>query len=107
MFDNLSDYDFEQLVADLLGAHWQTRVDSFPRGRDGGVDLRVIGPHDRLGLSAGQELVVQCKHRPNSTFAGLRSDLRGEANKPIVSTAAQYVLVTSAKLTRQNKIELP
>src|SRR5947207_14738998 len=43
-FEELSDYDFARLVADLLSAHWRVDVDTFPRGRDGGVDLRVLGP---------------------------------------------------------------
>jgi hypothetical protein len=38
-FEELSDYDFERLVADLLSAHWKVDVDTFPRGRDRGVDL--------------------------------------------------------------------
>ncbi len=106
-FEELSDYDFEQLVADLLSAEWKTQVRTFPRGRDGGVDLRVLGPTDGpLGLLPGDELVVQCKHRPHGTLAGLRSDLRAEAAKPIVDQATRYVLVTSARLTRNNKKEV-
>jgi broad-specificity NMP kinase len=103
-FEELSDYDFEQLVADLLSAEWNVRVENFPRGRDGGVDLRVLGPAGApLHLAAGDELVVQCKHRPHAVLAGLRSDLRLEAAKPIVDEAARYVLATSARLTRANK----
>jgi hypothetical protein len=106
MFENLSDYDFEQLTADLLSAEWQTRVDSFPRGRDGGVDLRVLGPTGGpLALLAGQELIVQCKHRPGSNYSALRGELRSEAQKAVVSDADRYVLVTSARLTRLNKRE--
>jgi hypothetical protein len=106
-FEELSDYDFERLVADLLSARWEIDVDTFPRGRDGGVDLRVLGPTGApLQLGEGDELVIQCKHRPNATIAQLRSDLRQEAGKSIVDSAARYLLVTSARLTRANKNEI-
>jgi DNA polymerase III delta prime subunit len=59
-----------------------------------------------LRLGEGEELVIQCKHRPNATIAQLRSDLRDEARKPIVDAAARYLLVTSARLTRANKDEI-
>lgn len=106
-FGELSDYDFEQVVADLLGAEWRTRVESFPRGRDGGVDLRVLGPtSEPLNLPPKEELVVQCKHMPGATMAQLRGQLRVEASKKIVSKSYRYVLVTSARLTRMNKQEI-
>lgn len=105
--EQLSDYDFEQVVADLLTAEWRVRVESFPRGRDGGVDLRVLGPvSDPLNLPAGNELVVQCKHMPHATIAQLRRPLREEAAKKIVGRAYRYILVTSARLTRGNKQEV-
>lgn len=105
--EELSDYDFERLVADLLSAAWDVDVQTFPRGRDGGVDLRVLGPVSApLSMTSGQELVVQCKHRPNAKMAALRPVLRVEAAKPVVSAADRYVLVTSAPLTRANKKEI-
>jgi hypothetical protein len=104
---DLSDYDFEQLVADLLSAEWKANVQAFPRGRDGGVDLRILGPTtDPLNLADGQELVIQCKHHPNGNLSSIRSDLRVEAKKPIVDIAARYVLATSARLTRKNKSDV-
>ncbi len=106
-FEELSDYDFELVVADLLSALWKVKVDTFPQGRDGGVDLRVLGPCGRpLELGAGEELVVQCKHRPRDGIARLRGELRREASKSVVESATRYVLVTSARLTRVNKGEI-
>ncbi|MFE9206837.1 restriction endonuclease [Micromonospora sp. NPDC007230] len=103
-FENLSDYDFERLAADLLAAEWKVHVESFPRGRDGGVDLRVLGPAKKpLNLAPGDEVVIQCKHRPTAAFKDLKSQLNKEAKKGIVGTARRYILVTSARLTRANK----
>ena len=53
-FRSLSDYDFELLVRDLLQKELNTRLESFARGRDGGMDFRY---KDKAGT-----LVVQCKH---------------------------------------------
>ncbi len=106
-FGQLSDYDFEQLVADLLGAEWRVRVEYFPRGRDSGVDLRVLGPTpEPLNLPPQRELVVQCKHMPDAGITQLRRPLKEEASKKIASDAYRYVLVTSARLTRANKQEI-
>lgn len=103
-FDGLSDYDFELLVCDLLSAEWGVHVESFPRGRDGGVDLRVLGPASApLHLEEKTELVVQCKHRPNATFSQLQSELKAEAVKAKALSPDRYMLVTSARLTRANK----
>ena len=103
----LSDYDFEQVIADLLSAEWHVRVEYFPKGRDSGVDLRVLGPVPApLNLPPQGELVVQCKHMPGATITQLRSLLRAEASKKIVGEAYKYVLVTSARLTRANKQEI-
>jgi hypothetical protein len=103
-FEELSDYDFERLAADLLAADWGVRVHTFPRDRDGGVDLRVLGPiTGPLQLSPAEELVAQCIHRPNARLPGLRAGLVAEAAKPIVDEATRYVLVTSARLTRQQE----
>jgi Restriction endonuclease len=106
-FGELSDYDFEQVVAELLGSEWRVRFEVFPRGRDGGVDLRVLGPtSEPLSLPPNAELVVQCKHMPGATIARLRSYLRTEARKNSVREAWRYILVTSARLTRANKKEI-
>ena len=49
-FGQLSDYDFEQLVADLLGAQWGVRVEYFPRGRDSGVPFGWNCNHQHTAL---------------------------------------------------------
>lgn len=103
-FEALSDFDFEQLMADLLSAEWGAEVEFFPRGKDGGVDLRVLGPTSKpLSLADGEELIAQCKHRPQASYRDIEPELKKEADRPIVADASRYVLVTSARLTRLNK----
>jgi hypothetical protein len=103
-FEELSDFDFERFVADLLSAHWGVRVESFPRGRDGGVDLRVLGPTGPpLSLGDKDELVVQCKHYPRGTFSTLKPTLVKEAARIVTHPASRYMLATSARLTRAAK----
>jgi hypothetical protein len=64
-FDDLSDYDFELLAADLLGRELGRRFETFSRGPDGGIDLRA---HIGRGFH-----YAQCKHYALSGFARLRS----------------------------------
>jgi hypothetical protein len=53
--------------------------------------------------STGDELVVQCKHRPGSLLSALKNELIDEAAKDIVDQACRYILVTSARATRKSK----
>jgi hypothetical protein len=92
----LSPPDFEDLVRDLLAAHWKVAIESFRGGRDGGVDLRCT--------HSGETTIVQCKHYVRSTFAKLRSHLtEKELPKIRALNPRRYVLVTSLALTPANK----
>lgn len=98
-FSNLSALDFEELVHDLLQVMWQTRLELFKAGRDGGVDLRAY--------CDGQSLIVQCKNYARSTFANLRSAMRDEELPKLhVLKPGRYVLVTSLPLSVAEKSEL-
>jgi hypothetical protein len=100
LFDDLSDYDFELLVADLLGAEFKRTFETFPRGRDGGIDLRAR-------LSNGLH-IVQCKHYANSSFSTLERAARRE-NKVLSQMKPRprrYMFVTSRRLTASNKTKL-
>jgi DNA polymerase III delta prime subunit len=101
-WSNLSDYEFEQLVGDLLGTELGVRFERFTRGRDGGIDLRYIPPRRQ------RPHIVQAKHYQGSTYANLRSAINKEAERlrnGKISTAS-YRLVTSLGLTPGNKSEL-
>ncbi|MCW2667738.1 MAG: hypothetical protein JWN57_2700 [Frankiales bacterium] len=100
-YEALSDYDLETVARDLLAEHWRVRVDSFPRGKDGGVDLLVRGPAScsGLNLAAGQDLVVLVKHYPSASAAEVQRAFRKDMTAPAVRGAHRLALVTTARLT--------
>ncbi|MDF7773766.1 restriction endonuclease [Sphingomonas sp. AOB5] len=92
----LSHADFEELVHDLLEAEWESPLESFKTGRDGGVDLRRI--------DAGASTIIQCKHFEGSSFSTLLSKLKSQEIAKVRALApARYILVTSVGLTPGNK----
>ena len=99
-FRSLSSFEFEHLVRDLLQKELGVYIESFKRGRDGGIDLRhIAGPRDRL--------VVQCKHYLESGYSKLLHHLKNvELAKVQRLKPARYILATSVGLTPANKDEL-
>ncbi|MGE5372830.1 MAG: restriction endonuclease [Solirubrobacterales bacterium] len=92
---NLSSYDFERLVRDLLQCEYKVTLESFKSGRDSGIDLRYC--------SGGDILIVQCKHYAGSSLSSLIRDLENEKPKVIKLNPTRYVIATSLGLTPQNK----
>ncbi|WP_145011422.1 MULTISPECIES: restriction endonuclease [Kocuria] len=92
-FRSLSPIDFEQFVRDLLNADLGTRFVSFAVGPDGGVDLR--------DTSHNQEIIAQCKHRPDAKKGELAAMAKAETspdrwqNKNL----SKYYFVVSAPMT--------
>lgn len=98
-FKALSDYDFEQLVCDLLSAQQGQQVESFRQGRDQGIDLRYTTVN-------GGKAVVQCKHYVKTPFSGLCTAMKKERKKIERLAPERYVLVTSQFLTPLEKDKL-
>ncbi|MGP9021135.1 restriction endonuclease [Streptomyces sp. BR1] len=98
-YSDLSPHDFEILVRDLLQASHGVRMETFPPGRDGGIDIR-------LHRNGEETLIAQCKHSPGRTFAQIKGQLESEAKKIGDRFSCRYILATSASLTRQNKQEI-
>lgn len=101
-WDNLSDYEFESLVGDLLAADLGVRFERFTRGRDGGVDLRHIP-------AGGEDPdIVQAKHYKGSTLSALRTAVKSEAKRLAAGKVKSrtYRLATSLGLTPNNKTEI-
>jgi hypothetical protein len=97
-FHQLSPYDFEVFVRDLLQAHWKVTVESFKAGRDGGIDLRYA--------RAGHKVIVQVKHFARTGLAGLLREMKTEATKVQTLKPDRYVVVTSVPLSPANKDDL-
>jgi hypothetical protein len=100
-FSQLSAFDFEMLVHNLLEKEWGCRLEAFKSGRDRGVDLRHSCPR------SGSKTIIQCKHYVGSGFSKLLSHLKKEeAHKVFALAPDRYVLVTSVGLTPDNKDEI-
>src|ERR1700675_1184465 len=96
-FRLLSSYDFELLARDLLKEELKVRVESFSKGRDGGIDFRF--------RSARGALVVQCKHYED--YGELQRVLkRDEAAKVRRLKPSRYILVVSTPVTPHRKEKL-
>jgi DNA polymerase III delta prime subunit len=105
LFNNLSDLDFECLTRDLLAAHWGRDLEVFPRGPDGGVDVRAVAVDDAPAV------VVQCKHFENSSFSQLRSSVtavqsRWEEMDLCTDPRTEFYLSTTLSLTAKQKDKL-
>lgn len=105
-YSNLSDHDFEMLIADLLGAELSCRFERFARGADCGIDLRSP-------LTDDGRNIVQCKHYVRSSITHLLSAADRErerlmASPPFarLSDRDHYWFVTSASLTPEGKHRL-
>ena len=94
-WENLSDYEFEDVVGDLLGAELNVSYERFARGADGGVDLR----------ERGTKRIVQCKHYIRSSWGDLRRAARHEAQR-FKSPPESYRFVTTFALTDNRKTQL-
>ena len=72
-FNNFSDFEFEILCKDIMQKKLGIKLYTFPRGRDGGIDI--------TNDPASRTLVIQVKHYINSKYADLISSLKKEVGK--------------------------
>jgi hypothetical protein len=100
-WDNVSDYELESIVGDLLGAELGVRFERFTPGRDQGIDLR----HLRKGRGPD---VVQCKHYKSSRWEDLLRAAKRETKRlaKMEPTPGSYRFVTSLGLSPKRKAEL-
>lgn len=103
-FKNLSDYEFELMIHDLLENDLSIRLESFSKGRDRGIDFRnFIFDKDKKT----ENIIIQCKHYSNSTFSNLLSIIKNdEVNKIKNLSPDEYILCTSLNLSVQQKQKL-
>ena len=99
-WSNLSDYDFELVCRDVMSVVLGHRVETFARGRDGGIDLRY---------SSGRTHVIgQAKHYLQSTYGDLLTTTKKEGVKldALSPKPTRYILFTTQSLTPGRKAEL-
>jgi hypothetical protein len=98
-YSQLSDVEFEDLVADLMRAETGDRYERFARGPDGGIDLRHLAPGERPDI-------VQCKHYVRSSFSQLEGSLHVESERVQKIGPRRYYVATTHPLTPRQKDRL-
>ena len=102
-FANISPYDFELLIRDLLNSAEDLHLRAFAPGRDRGIDLRGWQSGRRNAL-----VIVQCKHMIASTYSQLLSSVKKEKVKldKLTQKPIRYILATTQLLTAGNMDEI-
>jgi restriction system protein len=102
-------YEFQDLVATLLTAMGYFIAHISPRGKDGGID--IIAYNDPLGTKPPR-MVIQVKHRPNSTIPAddirrLAGTMKRESDVGIFVTSGDFSSPAKNEARTQGKhIEL-
>jgi len=65
-FETLNDKEFEVLTVDLLSKEFNTHIERFKSGRDGGIDGRFFEGSVENGV-----VIIQCKHWLKSGIVSL------------------------------------
>jgi hypothetical protein len=101
ILENLSPQDFEELCCDILQSHLQLNLERFKPGKDKGIDLRCLE-------NDNSKTIIQVKHTPGSYGSSHRSSLKKEyiSFQKHKHNPSRYILITSAKLSGDNKKEI-
>lgn len=97
-FNNLCDFEFEILCKDIMQKKLGIKLQTFQKGRDGGIDIT----DDPLKKS----LIIQVKHYINSKYSDLIASLRKEVKKVQELQPQKYYVCCAVKLTAKNKEEI-
>lgn len=98
-FSQLSNSGFEHLCRDVLNTEPDLRLETYPEGRDGGIDLREIRPD-------GSTIVGQCKHYERSSKSTFIRAVKKEKEKPGRKHADRYIFTTTFRLTAATQTEV-
>lgn len=99
-FSQINDKEFEILSCDLLSKLYDTRVERFKAGRDGGVDGRFF-------INNKDECIIQCKHYLGSGYKKMIYDLKNSELAKVEKLApSNYIFLTSLKLSVSQKKEI-
>ncbi|MER7202267.1 hypothetical protein CG723_20630 [Streptomyces sp. CB01635] len=99
-FTDLSPYDFEALLRDLLSAHEGIAFSTYRIGPDGGIDLQA--------RTDSAVVIAQCKHTPQASRAKLISLAAQEMGKSqnFEAEISRYIFITSADITPKTEREI-
>jgi len=97
MYDlsSLNDYEFEQLCKDIMSKKLDQKLQTFARGRDGGIDIS--------DNQLKSQIIIQAKHYPRSSVSSLMTSLGKEVRKVATKQPQQYFVCTSLELSREKK----
>ena len=100
MFDlsNLNDYEFEMLCRDIMQIILDTKLFTFSRGIDAGIDI--------CDKSTPPQIIIQVKHYVNSSYSNLKASLIKEVKKVDAQKPENYYVCTSLSLSLKNKSEI-
>lgn len=102
-FSTLNDKEFEVLTMDLLSAEYNTLIERFKAGKDGGIDGRFY----EAKSNSNNLVIIQCKHWLKSGITKLISACeKTEANKIKKLSPNRYIFVTSLDLSPDNKSKI-
>ena len=97
-YENLSDYEFENLCCDIISKKLGVQLRIFATGRDGGIDA--------TDDTKTHNIVVQAKHYIRSGYAALLRTLQGEVEKVKQLDPNKYYVCCAQKLTPGNVSEI-
>ena len=99
--NNLSSYDFELLCRDIMKKKLglDTELFTFKTGKDGGIDICSSEISDI-------KVIIQAKHYIGSKFSDLKKVMNNEKEKVQNINPKNYYLITSLKLSKNDKIEI-
>lgn len=97
-YRNLNDSEFELLSCDIMSKILNTKLYTFSKGRDGGIDVtdNVIT----------KNVVIQVKHYIESSFSSLYTSLKKEVTKIDKLNPKQYFICCAQRLTAKNISEI-
>lgn len=100
MYDlsNLNDYEFELLCKDIMQKKLGVPLHTFPRGKDGGIDI--------CDAEVRPIVIIQAKHYLKSSVSQLISSLKKEVSKVETKRPQKYYVCTSLELTKAKKNEI-
>lgn len=96
-YGNLSHFEFELLVKDILEKKLSIKLRSYSAGKDRGIDIRGY---------VGNEIIIQVKHYYNSKYPDLKTALEKELKKVEELKPKRYIIVTSLGLLPQYEDEI-